>query len=42
MTDEKLREFSPDLLATADELALIGNASPLLESRSGGTWGNKG
>lgn len=41
MTDERLLEYSSDLLATTDELALIGNASPLLESR-GGTWGNRG
>src|SRR5690606_33527054 len=40
MTDEKLLEFSTYLIATADELALLGSASPLLDSRSGGTWGN--
>jgi hypothetical protein len=31
-----------DLISSANELALIGSASPLLESRPGGTWGNRG
>jgi IclR family acetate operon transcriptional repressor len=39
-TEEKMLACGPDLLASAGELALLGNASPLLDSREGGTWGN--
>ena len=41
-TKEKMLACGGDLLATAGELALLGNASPLLESRGRGTWGNRG
>lgn len=41
-TEERMRASAPDLLATANELALLGNASPLLDSRDLGTWGNRG
>lgn len=42
MSTERMMGFGADMLATAGELALLANASPLLESRSGGTWGNLG
>jgi DNA-binding IclR family transcriptional regulator len=38
--DTMLR-FGPRLLQSADELALIGSASPLLKAGNVGTWGNK-
>ena len=41
-TEERMLACAPDLLATAGELALLGNASPLLDSRDRGTWGNRG
>lgn len=42
-TEERMLACGADLLATAGELALLGNASPLLDSREGGgTWGNRG
>ncbi|TYR29601.1 IclR family transcriptional regulator [Mesorhizobium microcysteis] len=41
-TEERMLACGSDLLATAGELALLGNASPLLESRDEGTWGNRG
>ncbi|MGB6118956.1 MAG: IclR family transcriptional regulator [Mesorhizobium sp.] len=41
-TEERMLACGADLLATAGELALLGNASPLLDSRERGTWGNRG
>ena len=41
-TEERMLACAADLLATAGELALLGNASPLLDSRDRGTWGNRG
>jgi len=41
-TEERMLACGGDLLATVGELALLGNASPLLESRGHGTWGNRG
>lgn len=41
-TEDKMQACGSALVATANELALIGNASPLLEPHNGGTWGNKG
>lgn len=32
--------FGPDVVAAASELAMTGNASPLLQSANVGTWGN--
>lgn len=40
-TPERMIACGADLLATAGELALLGNASPLLDSRDRGTWGNR-
>lgn len=40
-TEERMLACGADLLSTAGELALIGNASPLLEPRNSGTWGNR-
>jgi IclR family acetate operon transcriptional repressor len=39
-TEERMHEFGPDLVKAAAELALIGNASPLLKASNLGTWGN--
>lgn len=41
-TPERLLSFGADLLKSADELALLGSASPLLRSARLGTWGNRG
>jgi IclR family acetate operon transcriptional repressor len=41
-TDERMLACGAELLATAGELALLGSASPLMESRGRGTWGNRG
>lgn len=41
-TEERMLACGADLLATAGELALVGNASPLFEPRTSGTWGNRG
>lgn len=41
-TDERMTACGGTLISSANELALIGSASPLLESRPGGTWGNRG
>lgn len=41
-TEERMLACGADLLETAGELALLGNASPLLDSRDLGTWGNRG
>jgi hypothetical protein len=35
-----MQAFGPALLSAADELAVTGNASPLLQSANAGTWGN--
>lgn len=40
-TEDRMLACGSDLLATAGELALLGRASPLMDSR-GGTWGNRG
>jgi IclR family acetate operon transcriptional repressor len=40
-TEIRMRQFAPALLATAAEMALAGNASPLLKSANVGTWGNR-
>lgn len=40
LTLERMLQFAPDLVAAADELAVTGNASPLLKSANIGTWGN--
>lgn len=40
LTHKRMLQFGPDLLAAADELAMSGNASPLLKSANVGTWGN--
>jgi DNA-binding IclR family transcriptional regulator len=37
----RMRQFASDLLSTAAEMALAGNASPLLKSANVGTWGNR-
>lgn len=37
---ERMLQFGPALLSAADELAVSGNASPLLKSANIGTWGN--
>ena len=41
LTEERMIEFGPELLRIAGELALTGNASPLLKSANLGTWGNR-
>jgi DNA-binding IclR family transcriptional regulator len=38
---KRMLQFGPDLLNTAGELALAGNASPLMQSANLGTWGNR-
>ena len=40
LTLQRMKEFGPQLLAAAEELAATGNASPLLKSANVGTWGN--
>jgi len=40
LTVKRMQGFGPALLAAADELAVMGNASPLLKSANVGTWGN--
>ena len=40
LTQKRMLQFGPALLAAAEELALSGNASPLLKSANVGTWGN--
>ena len=40
LTLKRMQGFGPALLAAADELAVTGNASPLLKSANVGTWGN--
>jgi DNA-binding IclR family transcriptional regulator len=40
LTLQRMQQFGPLLLSSADELAVTGNASPLLKSANVGTWGN--
>lgn len=40
LTTKRMMDFGPELLAAAEELAVIGSASPLLKSANVGTWGN--
>ena len=40
LTHKRMTSFGPALLAAAEELALSGNASPLLKAANVGTWGN--
>ncbi|SFM68403.1 IclR family transcriptional regulator [Variovorax sp. OV329] len=40
LTLQRMQQFGPQILAAADELAVTGNASPLLKSANVGTWGN--
>ena len=40
LTLKRMQAFGPALLSAADELAVTGNASPLLQSANAGTWGN--
>lgn len=40
LTAKRMVQFGPHLLAAAEELAISGNASPLLKSSNVGTWGN--
>ena len=40
LTLKRMKDFGTGLLAAADELAVISNASPLLKSANVGTWGN--
>lgn len=41
LSETRMREFGPDLVSVAAELALAGHASPLLKSANVGTWGNR-
>ena len=41
LTQKRMLQFGPALLAAAEELALTGSASPLLKSANVGTWGNR-
>lgn len=40
LTPERMKQFGKPLLLAAQELALSGNASPLLKGANVGTWGN--
>jgi len=40
LTPARMKEFARPLLAAAEELAVSGNASPLLKGANVGTWGN--
>jgi IclR family transcriptional regulator, acetate operon repressor len=40
-TDEQMVRLGPRIIRLADELALVGSASPLLKAGNLGTWGNK-
>jgi IclR family transcriptional regulator, acetate operon repressor len=40
-TEERMLHFGPSVIRMANELALIGSASPLLKPDNLGTWGNK-
>lgn len=41
LTVKNMTRIGPDLVAAADELAMAGNASPLLKAANVGTWGNR-
>lgn len=41
LTARSMARFGPELMAAADELAMAGQASPLLKSANVGTWGNR-
>lgn len=41
MTERRMLELGGELLRLTAELALIGSASPLLQARNLGTWGNR-
>lgn len=41
LTEARMLGFGPELLRIAGEIALAGNASPLLKSANVGTWGNR-
>ena len=41
LTEARMLGFGPDLVSTAAEIALAGNASPLFQSANVGTWGNR-
>lgn len=41
LTSKNMARFGPELVASADELAMSGNASPLLKAANVGTWGNR-
>lgn len=40
LTLKRMKQFGQNLLEAAEELAVTGNASPLLKSANVGTWGN--
>lgn len=40
LTLKRMQQFGPDLLMAAQELALSGEASPLMKAANLGTWGN--
>ena len=40
-TAKSMARLGPELVAAADELAMSGNASPLLKAANVGTWGNR-
>ncbi|MDM0014603.1 IclR family transcriptional regulator [Variovorax sp. J22P168] len=40
LTSKRMTQFSQSLLDAAEELAVSGNASPLLKAANVGTWGN--
>ncbi len=41
LTQSAMAQFGPALLAAAQELAVAGDASPLLQAANVGTWGNR-
>ena len=41
LTEKRVQQFGPRLLATAAEMASTGDASPLLKAANVGTWGNQ-
>ena len=38
---QRMRQFGPQIIEAAQELAVMGSASPLLKSANVGTWGNQ-
>lgn len=42
LSAKSMTRFGPDLVTSADELAMAGHASPLLKAANVGTWGNIG